>query len=127
MFAGFFCFPVIQGSSDAIWLRKVAPDVQGRVFSIRRMIAWSAQPLAFLIAGPLADYVFEPLLAQDGALANSLGRVIGVGEGRGIGLILVLLGLLGMVSVLIAYSYSRIRYVEDELPDAVQQAVEVGA
>jgi MFS family permease len=127
MFAGFFCFPIIQGSSDAIWLRKVAPDVQGRVFSIRRMIAWSAQPIAFLIAGPLADYVFEPLLAQDGALADSFGRVIGVGEGRGIGLILVLLGLLGMVSVLIAYSYPRIRYVEDELPDVVQETSEVEA
>lgn len=124
MFGGFFCFPIIQGSSDAIWLRKVAPDVQGRVFSIRRMIAWSTQPLAFLIAGPLADYVFEPLMAEDGMLARSVGQFIGVGAGRGTGLILILLGLMGMISVLVAYSYPRIRYVEDELPDAVQEAPE---
>ena len=85
--AGFglmFVMPIINGSSQAIWQSKVAPDIQGRVFSVRRMIALSISPVAFALAGPLADKVFTPLLMPDGALAGSVGRVIGVGPGRGI-------------------------------------------
>jgi len=36
-----FSLPIIIGSSQAIWQSKVALDVQGRVFAVRRMIAWS--------------------------------------------------------------------------------------
>jgi MFS transporter, DHA3 family, macrolide efflux protein len=32
--------PVLNGSNQAIWQAKVAPDVHGRVFSARRLIAW---------------------------------------------------------------------------------------
>jgi hypothetical protein len=35
-----FMIPIINGSNQAIWQSKVAPDIQGRVFSIRRLIAW---------------------------------------------------------------------------------------
>ena len=33
--------PLINASNQSIWMAKVAPDVQGRVFSARRLIAWS--------------------------------------------------------------------------------------
>jgi len=82
-----FVIPIINGSSQAIWQNKVAPDVRSRVIAVRRMIAWSMMPLAYILAGPLADKVFEPLLMADGALANSLGTLIGVGPGRGTGLL----------------------------------------
>lgn len=36
--------------------------------------------------------MFEPLLSKDGLLAGSVGRAIGVGEGRGIGLMIILAG-----------------------------------
>lgn len=67
--AGFivlFTFPLTVACSQAIWQRKVAPDVQGRVFAVRRTIAWSTLPLAYLSAGPLADRVFGPLLLPGG-------------------------------------------------------------
>src|SRR5262249_50673439 len=89
-----FCFPIISSASQAIWQSKVAPDVQGRVFAIRRMISTSSIPLAYLVAGPLADSLFEPLMAADGPLAASVGPAIGVGPGRGIGLLFIVLGLL---------------------------------
>ncbi len=63
-FAGFsvmFTMPIVNGSGQAIWQSKISPDVQGRVFAARRMIAWSTMPLAYLIAGPLADWIFRPL------------------------------------------------------------------
>ncbi len=122
--AGFglaFTMPIINGSSQAIWQSKVAVDVQGRVFSARRMIAWSTTPLAFALAGPLADRIFKPLLMPDGALASSVGQVIGVGPGRGIGLLFIVIGLTCSVVALSGYLNPRIRKLEDELPDTVQE------
>jgi hypothetical protein len=54
-FAGMFFIPIINGSNQAIWQSKVPPDLQGKVFSIRRLIAWFVTPLAMLVAGPIAD------------------------------------------------------------------------
>lgn len=118
-FGFFFCVPIISASSQAIWQRKVAPDVQGRVFATRTMVATAAMPVAYLVVGPLADQVFEPLLAVDGPLADSVGRIIGVGPGRGMGLLFIVLGALTMLTALAGYLHPRIRRVEEELPDAI--------
>ena len=120
-FGAMFTMPIINGSSQAIWQSKVAPDVQGRVFSVRRMIAWSAIPLAYLTAGPLVDRVFNPLLVEGGALASSVGQVIGVGPGRGAGLLFIVSGLLSTLVAAAGYLYPRVRLMEDELPDAMPE------
>jgi MFS family permease len=122
-FGAMLTLPIINGSSQAIWQSKVAPDVQGRVFSVRRMIAWSMIPLAYIVAGPLADRVFNPLLVEGGALASSVGQIIGVGPGRGTGLMFVLTGLLCMLVAAAGYAYPRVRRVELELPDALSEAL----
>ncbi len=119
VFIFMFTSPLINGCSQAIWQTKTAPDVQGRVFSVRRMIAWSSLPLAYILAGPLADKVFEPLMAADGALAGSVGRFLGVGPGRGIGLLFILLGILSLLMTAIISMYRHTRRVELELPDVV--------
>jgi len=114
-----FAMPISNGCSQAIWQTKVAPDVQGRVFSIRSMIAFSITPVAYAVAGPLAEQVFEPLMAEGGGLASILGPVIGVGPGRGIALIFVIAGALYMLATLLILIHPRIRRVELELPDAI--------
>ncbi len=120
--AGFFlamaCAPVINGSSQAIWQRKVPADIQGRVFATRGMVSMAAMPLAYLISGPAADLLFNPLLMEDGKLAASIGRIVGTGEGRGIGLMFVIAGLGAALASAAAYLNPRIRRVEEELPDA---------
>jgi len=118
-FLAYFSLPMINGCSQAIWQSKVAPDIQGRVFAVRRMVAWASLPLAYLAAGPLADRVFEPLMAEGSPLAGNVGRVIGVGVGRGIGLLYILLGFLLLLATAAAYLYPRLREVERELPDVV--------
>lgn len=111
--------PIVGGCSQAIWQSKVPPDIQGRVFAIRAMIASAALPIAYLLSGPLAEYVFNPLLAPGGALAGSVGQVIGVGPGRGIGLLFIVLGALTIVATIGGYMYPRLRRVEQELPDVI--------
>ena len=110
---------IVFGSNQAIWQSKVAPDIQGRVFATQQMIARAAAPLAYLLAGPLADRVFEPLLAPDGGLAASIGQVVGTGAGRGIGLLFVLMGVVKILVSLAGWMNPHIRHVEDDLPDAI--------
>lgn len=126
-FLFFLGLPISLGSSQAIWQSKVAPDLQGRVFAIRSMIAWSAMPVAYLIAGPLADHLFEPLLAPNGWLSGSIGRMIGVGPGRGIGLLFITMGFITLMSTLGGFLYPRLRLVEDELPNVMQEPSQVAS
>jgi hypothetical protein len=102
-----------------LWQTKTPPDVQGRVFATALLIMQSTAPVAYLIAGPLADHVFEPLLAVGGPLANNVGLVVGVGPGRGIGLLHIIMGVLLTLVTIICLINPRIRLIEDELPDAI--------
>jgi hypothetical protein len=115
----FFSMPIMGGSSQALWQVKTEPDVQGRVFAVRRMIAWSSLPIAYILAGPLADNVFEPLMAANGALAGSIGQWLGVGAGRGMGLMFVVFGLMLTVFSAFMLLYPRLRNLEQEIPDAI--------
>ena len=114
-----FCSPIINSASQAIWQSKVAPDVQGRVFSIKRMIVLATPLIAYLLAGPLADKVFEPLLKGQGGLTGSIGRIIGVGPGRGIALMLISMGVILVLVTVVGYFYPHLRQVESELPDGI--------
>ena len=117
--------PLASASSQAVFQSKVAPELQGRVFSIRGMISRSVMPIAFLIAGPLADRVFNPLLEVNGAWANSfLGTLLGTGAGRGIGFMFVASALVGITVTLMVFSNPRIRNIEDELPDVLPNATD---
>ena len=119
MFVLLFSVPLAAGCSQVIWMSKVEPELQGRVFAIRGMIASAITPLAYLISGPLADSVFGPLMSEGGTLAGTVGGVIGVGQERGIGLMFMLSGVLMLLVTAVAYAYPRLRLIEDELPDAV--------
>ncbi len=126
LFILMFCVPLASAPSQAIFQSKVAPEAQGRVFAIRLMISRSMMPLAFLLAGPLADRLFEPLLRQGGGLADTfVGALVGVGPGRGIGLLFLLSGVALVVASVVAYAYPRIRLVETELPDVIPDDLEV--
>ncbi|MFL6291868.1 MAG: MFS transporter [Thermoanaerobaculia bacterium] len=110
--------PIMNASSQAIWQSKTPHDVQGRVFAVRRMIAQFTVPIGDFSAGPLADKVFNPALMPGGALADTAGRVVGVGPGRGIGMMLLTMALVPAITALVGFLNPRVRNVEAELPDA---------
>jgi hypothetical protein len=116
-----FFIPISAALSQVVWQTKIPADVQGRVFAIRAMIAYSIIPVSNLMAGPLADKIFEPLMAEGGALANTfIGQLFGVGPGRGIALIYVIAAIFLWVLSLAAFAYPRLRNVEEEVPDAIE-------
>lgn len=113
----FLLSPIINGASQVIWQTKVAEGAQGRVFSFRRMIAQAISPIAILLAGPLADGVFEPALMPSGSLATTVGDIIGTGPGRGIGFLYIVAGVATTVLVAVGWSLRHVRNIETDLPD----------
>ena len=116
-FIGGAFVPLINGSNQSIWQAKVAPDVQGRVFSARRLIAWFTGPIAPLIAGPLADFVLEPGMKAGGGLAAAFGWLVGTGPGAGMALLIVFTGLLASLAGLGGYLFPAVREAETILSD----------
>jgi len=113
-----FCNPITLTSSQTMWQKKVDPCFQGRAFAIRRLLAWSTMPFAYLAAGPLADHVFEPLMRAHGPLAGTvIANWIGLGPGRGIALLFVVLGVLTVMAAVAGYRYRPLRELEIRLPD----------
>jgi DHA3 family macrolide efflux protein-like MFS transporter len=117
-FIGMFFLPIINGSNQAIWQAKVPPDLQGKVFSIRRLIAWFVSPLAMLVAGPMADKVLEPAMRNpQSALASSVGWLIGTGPGRGMALLFILGGGLAAIVGIGGFAIRILRDADSLLPD----------
>jgi ribosomal protein S18 acetylase RimI-like enzyme/MFS family permease len=117
--------PTLNASNQAIWQAKVAPDVQGRVFSTRRLIAQVAGPLATLMSGPLADKVFEPAMQPGEPLAASFGWLVGTGPGAGMALIFTMSGVLLVIASLLPYAIPVVRDAEDRLPDHDSAKMEI--
>lgn len=123
--AGFMLFltlPVIASSSSSIWQAKVPAGLQGRCFAMQRAVFYASTVLGYFLAGPLSERVFEPLLARGGRLAGSVGSIIGVGPGRGLGLMFITLGTVMTLIAMMAFSVPAIRQI-DEMADEFSLSV----
>ncbi|MFW6183988.1 MAG: hypothetical protein ACOC8X_09345 [Chloroflexota bacterium] len=114
---GAFFIPLISSCYESIWQMKIPPALQGRVFAARNMMTQALMPAGFLFGGVSADYVFEPALALDGALALRLGWLVGVGPGAGMALMFLGSATVAIIMCLAAYLIPAIRNVEVDLPD----------
>lgn len=113
----FLTVSFVEGSVQAFLQTKVAENLQGRVFALTNTISAMSVPLAAVFAGPLADYVFEPLMSFDGPWSKEIvGHLIGSGPGRGIGLIFVIIGCFVLLVSFIGYRIKAIRQLENHLP-----------
>lgn len=109
--------PLINTSNQSIWQSKVAPDLQGRVFSSRRLIAWFSNPIAPIIGGLLADFIFEPAMMAGAPLAGTFGWLVGTGPGAGMGLEMVICGIGAALVGVVGALFAPVRNVETLLPD----------
>jgi hypothetical protein len=104
-------------ASQAILQAKVAPDVQGRVFSARRLLTWFPDTFTPILGGMLADYVMEPAMRSQGWAAGLFGWMVGTGPGSGMAVIMIVFGLLTVLTMISGYIFPIIRNMEDLLPD----------
>lgn len=92
IFLFFLALPFMNTSADVLIRKNIPNELQGRVWGIISLLSQTGTVLAYALSGVLADFVFEPLLADNGILADSIGALIGTGTGRGIGFMLILSG-----------------------------------
>lgn len=97
----FAALPFINTCADVLIRLSIPNQVQGRVWGLISLMTQSGYVAAYATCGVLADNVFEPFMRGKSALAYSIGRVIGTGEGRGIGLMLIIAGASMMASALV--------------------------
>jgi MFS family permease len=110
-------YPMIGSSNDAIWLSKVRPDLQGRVFATRSTVLFLTSAIATLIAGLLADYIFEPAMMPGGTLSPIFGSIFGTKKGAGMALMYVISSLSLVIIGLSGYAFRSLRDLETILPD----------
>jgi amino acid adenylation domain-containing protein len=108
-----------QGIYATIVQVKVPQRYHGRVFALNQTISWSTLPIGFALLAPLATVLFEPMLAPGGSLAGSVGALIGVGPGRGIGFAYLVFGFVLMVVTLGGFMIKVLRRFDVEVPDSL--------
>jgi hypothetical protein len=120
----FFFIPILNGCLAPIWLSKVPPDVQGRVMSARITLSRAMIPLGTLIAGPLAEQVFEPAMLAGGALTPLFGQLIGIGPGAGMSVLFILTGILIFGLAPLGFVIRAVWETETLLPDYAAAAAQ---
>jgi DHA3 family macrolide efflux protein-like MFS transporter len=107
-----------NSAAQAIWQAKVPADLQGRVFSARRLIAFSLLPITPVVAGALADFVTEPAMMTNTWLARAFGWMLGTTPGSGLGLQYVLAGAGYCVACLVVFFFvPAVRHLDERVPD----------
>ena len=101
VFIGCFGSPIYHTYQTIIIREKVDTTMQGRVFSLQGMITQALTPLGFLMGGMLADYIFEPFMKKMSLHKNMITFLVGRQSGSGIGLIFVIAGVIGIVTLTI--------------------------
>ncbi|MET7343994.1 amino acid adenylation domain-containing protein [Streptomyces sp. NPDC087866] len=109
---------LVNGVYSTIVQVKVPQRFHGRVFALNTMVAWSTLPIGHGLVAPLGARLFDPLLTADGPLAGSVGRLIGTGPGRGIGLMYLLCCLVMLALVALALRLPVLARFDLDVPDA---------
>lgn len=112
-FIFFAALPYATTSIDVLIRRNIENDKQGRAWGLISLISQIGYIVAYIFAGIFSDYIFIPAFKEGGALAGSVGKIIGVGPGRGIGFLIMLAGLCLVITALLVFNSKQIREMEE--------------
>jgi MFS transporter, DHA3 family, multidrug efflux protein len=101
MFIWLCLIPVVEAAEQTILQQTIAPERQGRVFGFAQSVEQAASPLTAFLISPIAQFVVIPFMT-DGAGAERIGPWFGTGPERGLALIFVVTGVLGLLITLVA-------------------------
>lgn len=118
-----FFIPFVEAIEQTIFQKVVPKERLGRVFGFAHSIELAASPLTAFFIGPIAQLVFIPFMTT-GRGVELIGSWFGVGAGRGIALVFILTGCIGLIVTLtvmrsqpyklLADRYNEPTHVEDE-------------
>jgi MFS family permease len=111
-FLFFAMLPFANTSLDFLIRTNIENSVQGRAWGLIGVISQLGYVVAYALSGVLADYVFTPLLLDSGVLADSVGKIIGTGSGRGTGFLVLIAGVLVCVTSVILHNVKSVKKLE---------------
>lgn len=114
LFLGATMTPILVSAFYGLWQAAIPADVQGRVFAARDILVDLPVLLGTLLAGPLADAVFEPALLPGGKLANLVGGLVGNSAGSGMALMFLLFGGVGTAVSLAGFGLKSLQKLEEQ-------------
>lgn len=110
MFIYLCLIPVVEASEQTILQAVIPLERQGRVFGFAQSIEQAASPLTAFIIGPIAQFIFIPFMTT-GEGVDLIGSWFGTGADRGIALLFIATGLIGLMVTLLAmrsHAYRRL-------------------
>ncbi|MDY4609081.1 MAG: MFS transporter [Sphaerochaetaceae bacterium] len=108
----FATLPFVNTCADVLIRVSIPNETQGRAWGMISLLTQIGYVAVYASCGVLADHMFEPMLQKNGALAQSVGRIIGTGAGRGIGFMLMLAGLAMVVVAFALGNCASIQAIE---------------
>lgn len=111
-FLFFAMLPFANTTLDFLVRTNIDNSVQGRAWSLIGVISQLGFVAAYALSGLLADFVFTPLLVDGGVLADSVGKIIGTGSGRGTGFLIIIAGILLCATSVILYNLKSVKKLE---------------
>lgn len=112
LFLFFAALPFMNTCADVLVRISIPNELQGRVWGLISLLSQVGTILAYATCGVLADHIFEPMFQEEGILAGNIGRLIGIGTGRGIGFMLILSGIGIVLAAVLIGGNPSIRVIE---------------
>ena len=101
MFIWLCLIPVVEAAEQTILQKVVPPERQGRVFGFAQSVEQAASPITAFMIGPIAELFFIPFMTT-GAGVELIGPWFGTGTDRGLALLFMVAGVLGLIVTLLA-------------------------
>lgn len=112
MFMWLCLIPVVEAAEQTI-LQKVVPlERQGRVFGFAQSVEQAASPITAFLIGPIAQLIFIPFMTN-GAGVDLIGGWFGSGADRGIALLFIVSGAIGLIVTLMAMQSNSYRVLSE--------------
>jgi DHA3 family multidrug efflux protein-like MFS transporter len=108
MFVYLCLIPVVEATEQTILQKVIPPERQGRVFGFAQSIEQAASPVTAFMIGPIAKFIFIPFMTT-GAGVAWIGSWFGTGTARGLALLFMVTGVVGLLITLIAMQSAAYR------------------
>jgi DHA3 family multidrug efflux protein-like MFS transporter len=116
MFVWLCLIPVVEAAEQTVLQKVVTPERQGRVFGFAQSVEQAATPITAFLIGPIAQAVFIPFMTT-GAGVDTIGAWFGTGVDRGIALLFIVAGWIGLVVTLLAMRSNAYRVLSTNYTD----------
>lgn len=108
--------PFVEATEQTVIQKVVPPERQGRIFGFAQSVEQAASPLTAFLIGPIAQFVFIPFMTT-GRGVDLIGSWFGTGIGRGIALVFMVAGVVGLVVALLAMKSRSYKLLSERYMD----------